>query len=64
MSKEEKKDVQENVEFLTSLVLAVPVDDQVKHVQLVLCRVSGTDQLRCFMDVVDPSKVKLQAEKE
>lgn len=49
------------VKYLTSLALALrDVDDEIKHVQLTLVQETESKQIRCYMDVVDPSKVKLQ----
>lgn len=49
------------VKYLTSLALALrDVDDEIKHVQLTLVQETDSKQIRCYMDVVDPSKVKLQ----
>lgn len=52
----------ENVEvhFITSLALAVnDVDEKVQHIQLTLVQEIESKQFRCYMDVVDPSKIKL-----
>lgn len=51
-----KKEVT-NVTYLTSLALAVPFDDGFRHVQLTLVRVDGTEEIRCYMDVLDPTKL-------
>lgn len=49
------------VKYLTSLALALrDVDDEIKHVQLTLVQETDSKLIRCYMDVVDPSKVKLQ----
>lgn len=49
------------VKYLTSLALALrDMDDEIKHVQLTLVQETESKQIRCYMDVVDPSKVKLQ----
>lgn len=49
------------VKYLTSLALALrDMDDEIKHVQLTLVQEIESKQIRCYMDVVDPSKVKLQ----
>lgn len=49
------------VKYLTSLALALrDVDDEIKHVQLTLVQEIESKQIRCYMDVVDPSTVKLQ----
>lgn len=58
-----KKKVDE-VKFLTSLALALPVNDVVKHVQITLVQVGKTDELRCYFDVVDPTKIKLAEDAE
>lgn len=53
------------VKYLTSLALALrDLDDAVKHVQLTIVQEVESKQIRCYMDVVDPSKIKLQEEKE
>lgn len=53
------------VKYLTSLAIAVrDLDDVVKHVQLTIVQEVESKQIRCYMDVVDPSKIKLQEEKE
>lgn len=52
-----KKNQVTNVKYLTSLALAVPIDDDFRHVQITLARVDGTDEIRCFFDVLDPSKL-------
>jgi len=51
-----------NVKFITSLALAVNVDGEVKHVQITLAQEEESKQLRCFFDVIDPSKIKLADE--
>lgn len=54
-------EVKIEVKYLTSLALALrDVDDEIKHVQLTLVQETESKQIRCYMDVVDPSKVKLQ----
>lgn len=50
------------VDFLTSLAMAVPVDDTVKHVQITIVRERDSGDLKCYFDVVDPSRVKLANE--
>lgn len=53
---EEKKEVK----FITSLALAVNgLDDEVSHIQLTIVQEVDTKKFRAFMDVVDPSKIKL-----
>lgn len=47
------------VKFITSLAMAVDTLDGVKHVQLTVVQEVESKELRCYMDVVDPSKVKL-----
>lgn len=54
--KDKEKKV-ESVSYLTSLALAVPFDDGFRHVQLTLVRVDGTEEIRCYMDVLDPTKL-------
>lgn len=54
------KDVKREVKYLSSLALAVrDVDDKVRHVQLTLVQDLSSKEILCYMDVVDPSKVKL-----
>lgn len=50
------------VKFLSSLALAVDALDGIKHVQLTLVQEVESKEIRCYMDVVDPSKVKLADE--
>lgn len=56
---EEKKETK--VTYLTSLALSVPIKvddgDQFRHIQLTLVQVDGTDEIRCYMDVLDPTKL-------
>lgn len=59
MSEEKKIEVK----FITSLAMAVDALDGVKHVQLTIVQEVESKEIRCYMDVVDPSKVKL-AEQE
>lgn len=60
MSKEKRDESRVNVKFLTSLALVVnDCDDVVRHVQLTLVQETVSKQIRAFMDVVDPSKIKL-----
>lgn len=48
------------VKYLTSIALAVnDAFDEVKHVQLTIVQELESRQIRCYMDVVDPSKIKL-----
>lgn len=48
------------VKYLTSLAIALrDVDDVVKHVQLTIVQELESKEIRCYMDVVDPSKIKL-----
>lgn len=48
------------VKYLTSLAIAIPdMDSEVKHIQLTIVQEVESKQIRCYMDVVDPSKVKL-----
>lgn len=63
MAKKEKKDFveQKEVKFLTSIALAVnDVDDVLRHVQLTIIQEIDSKDIRAFMDVVDPSKIKLK----
>lgn len=45
------------VKYLTSLALALPVDDEIKHIQLTLVKVVDSSEIRCYMDIVDPTKL-------
>lgn len=57
MAEEQKKI---DVRFIQSLALAVRgIDESVYHIQLSLFQEEESKQFRCYMDVVDPSKVKL-----
>lgn len=57
MSDSEKKI---EVKFLTSLALALnDVDDNLSHIQLTIVQEMESKKFRCYMDVVDPSKIKL-----
>lgn len=60
MSEEKKIDVK----FLTSLALAVPTEDEVKHIQLTLVQVVDTKEIRCYMDVIDAKKLPRFVEDE
>lgn len=52
----EKKEVK----YLTSLAFAIrDIDDAVKHLQLTIVQETESKEIRCFMDIVDPSKIKL-----
>lgn len=54
---EEKKS---EVKYLTSVALAVnDCDDNIKHLQFTVCQEIETKEIKCFFDVVDPSKIKL-----
>lgn len=58
---EEKKQI--DVKFITSLALACPdVDENVQHIQLTIVQEVESKKFRCFMDVIDPSKVKIAEE--
>lgn len=59
--KKESKSVEpKDVAFLTSLALAVnDVDGVVRHIQFSIVQEKESKLIRAFMDVVDPSKVKL-----
>lgn len=59
MNEEEKKI---KARYLTSLAMALPVDGEVKHVQITIAQEEETKAMRCFFDVVDPTKVKLAEE--
>ena len=52
-----------DVKYLTSLVLAVAdKDDDVKHLQFTVVQERESGKIRCFFDVIDPSKIKLQVD--
>lgn len=54
---EEKKN---DVRYLTSLAMAVADPEGVVHnLQFTVIQEVETKKLRCFFDVVDPSKIKL-----
>lgn len=56
---EEKKE--KAVKYLTSLAMAInDMDENVRHIQLTVVQEVDTKEIRCFFDVVDPSKIKLQ----
>jgi len=56
---EEKKE--KDVKYLTSFAMAInDMDQNVRHIQLTIVQEVDTKEIRCFFDVVDPSKVKLQ----
>lgn len=58
-------DEKKNVKFLTSLTISVnDMDDEMKHLQFVIAQEIDTKQIRCFFDVVDPSKIKLAEQNE
>lgn len=48
------------VEYVTSMVVAVKNDDGFDHLQFVVNREKESGKYRCFFDVVDVSKVKIQ----
>lgn len=51
------------VKYITSLALAhVDKDDAVRHFQITIVQELESGQFRCYFDVVDPSKIKLQEE--
>lgn len=61
MADESKKEVK----FIQSLALAVnDMDGQVRHIQLALVQDVTSKEFICYMDVVDPSKVKLADEQK
>ena len=58
MSEEKKETIE--VKYLTSLITAVPdVDGEIKHLQFTVVQEVDSKKIRCYFDVVDPSKVKL-----
>lgn len=55
-----KKNENFDVHFITSLAIAVnDVDEKVQHIQLTLVQETESKLFRCYMDVIDPSKIKL-----
>ncbi len=55
-----KKAAKVDVKFITSIALAVnDIDGVLRHVQLTLVQETESKIFRAFMDVVDPSKIKL-----
>lgn len=55
--------VKEKVKLIQSLSLAINcLDGEIKHVQIVIVQNIEDKQLKCFFDVVDPSKIKLAEE--
>lgn len=60
----EEETTQLDVKFLTSLALAVPTDDEVKHLQITICQETESKKIRCFFDVIDPTKLPKFAEDE
>lgn len=59
MSETKKENPVVEVEYLTSLAMAVPVHGMVKHVQITLVLEKDSGEIKCYFDVVDPSKIKL-----
>lgn len=58
-----QKEKMPEVKFITSLALAViDKDDNVQHIQIVLCQEIESGQFRIMFDVVDPDKVPKFAE--
>lgn len=64
MSETKKENPVVEVEFLTSLAMAVPVNGTVKHVQITLVLEKDSGEIKCYFDVVDPTKVKLEEIKD
>lgn len=62
MSNKKKEEEKIDVEYLTSLALAFPVDGEVKHFQITIVRETASKKFRMYFDVVDPSKIKLAEE--
>lgn len=57
---EESKDKSIEVKFVTSLITAVSdIDENVRHLQFTVVQEVESKKMRCYFDVVDPSKVKL-----
>ena len=56
----EEKESKIEVKFITSLALAVnDIDCDVKHIQVTVVQETESKKMRCYFDVVDPSKVKV-----
>ena len=48
------------VKYITSMITAVPdKDGVVKHLQFTVVQEVESGKMRCYFDVVDPSRVKL-----
>ena len=48
------------VKFITSFICAAPdIEDKVKHLQFTVVQEVESKKMRCYFDVVDPSKVKV-----
>lgn len=54
-----KEEEKIDVEYLTSLAFAFPVDEKLQHFQITIVRETVSKKFRAYFDVVDPSKVKL-----
>lgn len=53
---------EKKVKFITSLAVAVTdMDENVRHLQFTVCQDVESKEMKCFFDVVDPSKVKAVA---
>lgn len=58
---EKKEDSKIEVSYLTSIITAVPdIDGLVKHLQFTVVQEVESKKIRCYFDVVDPSKIKLK----
>lgn len=58
---EKKVEEKKEVKFLTSLALVVnDVDSVPRHIQLTIVQETESKIIRAFMDVVDPSQIKLK----
>lgn len=55
--------MEHEVKFISSLAVAIiDKDGNLRHVQITIAQDIETAEIRCFFDVVDPSKIKLQDE--
>lgn len=56
---DEKKTI--DVKMIQSIALAVnDIDNHVQHIQITVVQETESKSFRCYFDVVDPTKVKLQ----
>lgn len=55
--------MEHEVKYLNSLAMAIiDKDCNIRHVQITIAQEIGSGEIRCFFDVVDPSKIKLADE--